>query len=189
MLEPHLHTLAGRNVAAQRFNSAQIADLERGAGGWTPVSEQERRRKKKAFRSPRTKSRASAARSSASAPRSGICRPTVRTSLPLSSASRSSKPSCVPPAVDPPRPFGLSSAPVCRTSAPRNAAIAFDTAAIRAPHGHEKRFSTTRVSALAGHNVAAQRFNSAQIADLERGAGGWTPVSEQERRRKKKAFR
>ena len=48
--------------------------------------------------SPRTKSRASAARSSASAPRSGICRPTVRTSIPLSSASRSSKPSCVPPA-------------------------------------------------------------------------------------------
>ena len=41
----------------------------------------------------------------------------------------------------PPRPFGLSSAPVCRTSAPRNAAITFDTAAIRAPHGHEKRFS------------------------------------------------
>ena len=36
---------------------------------------------------------------------------------------------------------GLSSAPVCRTSAPRNAAITFDTAAIRAPHGHEKRFS------------------------------------------------
>ena len=38
-------------------------------------------------------------------------------------------------------PSGLSSAPVCRTSAPRNAAITFDTAAIRAPHGHEKRFS------------------------------------------------
>ena len=45
------------------------------------------------------------------------------------------------PLSDPPRPFGLSSAPVCRTSAPRNAAITFDTAAIRAPHGHEKRFS------------------------------------------------
>ena len=59
---------------------------------------------------------------------------------PLNSASRSSKPSCAPPAVDPPKPSGLSSAPVCRTSAPRNAAITFDTAAIRAPHGHEKRF-------------------------------------------------
>ena len=46
-----------------------------------------------------------------------------------------------PPAVDPPKPSGRSSAPVCRTSAPRNAAITFDTAAIRAPHGHEKRFS------------------------------------------------
>ena len=63
---------------------------------------------------------------------------------PLNSASRSSKPSCAPPAVDPPKPSGLSSAPVCRTSAPRNAAITFDTAAIRAPHGHEKRFSSPR---------------------------------------------
>ena len=88
-----------------------------------------------------TKWPASARRSSASAPRSAICRPTVRTSIPLNSASRSSKPSCAPPAVDPPKPSGLSSAPVCRTSAPRNAAITFDTAAIRAPHGHEKRFS------------------------------------------------
>ena len=75
-----------------------------------------------------TKWPASARRSSASAPRSAICRP----------------------AVDPPKPSGLSSAPVCRTSAPRNAAITFDTAAIRAPHGHEKRFrlsnSWTRTS-------------------------------------------
>ena len=75
-----------------------------------------------------TKWPASARRSSASAPRSAICRPTVRTSIPLNSASRSSKPSCAPPAVDPPKPSGLSSAPVCRTSAPRNAAITFDTA-------------------------------------------------------------
>ena len=44
----------------------------------------------------------------------------------------------------PPKPSGLSSAPVCRTSAPRNAAITFDTAAIRAPHGHEKRFNGPR---------------------------------------------
>ena len=91
--------------------------------------------------SPRTKSRVSAPRSSASAPCSAICRPTVRTSIPLSSASRSSKPSCGPPAVDPTRPSGPSSAPVCRTSAPTNVVITFDTAATRAPHGHEKRFS------------------------------------------------
>ena len=77
---------------------------------------------------------------------------TVRTSIPLNSASRSSKPSCAPPAVDPPKPSGLSSAPVCRTSALRNAAItattAFDTAAIRAPHGHEKRFRVSPSHAL-----------------------------------------
>ena len=96
-----------------------------------------------------TKWPASARRSSASAPRSAICRPTVRTSIPLNSASRSSKPSCAPPAVDPPKPSGLSSAPVCRTSAPRNAAITFDTAAIRAPHGHEKRFRVLKKLSIA----------------------------------------
>ena len=66
--------------------------------------------------------------------------------IPLNSASRSSKPSCAPPAVDPTRPSGPSSAPVCRTSAPRNAAITFDTAATRAPHGHEKRFRSQNQS-------------------------------------------
>ena len=48
------------------------------------------------------------------------------------------------PAVDPTRPSGPSSAPVCRTSAPTNVVITFDTAATRAPHGHEKRFSAPR---------------------------------------------
>ena len=45
-------------------------------------------------------------------------------------------------------PLAFPSAPVCRTSAPRNAVITFDTAATRAPHGHEKRFNDPRDSKI-----------------------------------------
>ena len=72
---------------------------------------------------------------------SGTCHPTARTSIPSSSASRSSRPSFAPLAVAAPRRSGRSSASAWRTSALTNAATMFGTAGTRPPHGHEKRFS------------------------------------------------
>ena len=65
----------------------------------------------------------------------------ARTSIPSSSASRSSRPSFAPLAVAAPRRSGRSSASAWRTSALTNAATMFGTAGTRPPHGHEKRFS------------------------------------------------
>ena len=75
-------------------------------------------------------------------PPSGTCHPTARTSIPSSSASRSSRPSFAPLAVAAPRRSGRSSARAWRTSALTNAATIFGTAGTRPPHGHEKRFRT-----------------------------------------------
>ena len=65
----------------------------------------------------------------------------ARTSIPSSSASRSSRPSFAPLAVAAPRRSGRSSASAWRTSALTTAATMFGTAGTRPPHGHEKRFS------------------------------------------------
>ena len=64
-----------------------------------------------------------------------------RTSIPSSSASRSSRRSFAPLAVAAPRRSGRSSASAWRTSALTNAATIFGTAGTRPPHGHEKRFN------------------------------------------------
>ena len=74
-------------------------------------------------------------------PPSGTGHPTARTSIPSSSASRSSRPSFAPLAVAAARRSGRSSVPVSSTSALTNAATLFGTAGTRPPHGHEKRFS------------------------------------------------
>ena len=88
-----------------------------------------------------TRSPASNAPSRPPGPPSGTCHPTARTSIPSSSASRSSRPSFAPLAVAAPRRSGRSSASAWRTSALTNAATIFGTAGTRPPHGHEKRFS------------------------------------------------
>ena len=89
-----------------------------------------------------TRSPASNAPSRPPGPPSGTCHPTARTSIPSSSASRSSRPSFAPLAVAAPRRSGRSSASAWRTSALTNAATIFGTAGTRPPHGHEKRFRT-----------------------------------------------
>ena len=88
-----------------------------------------------------TRSPASSGPSRPPGPHSGTCHPTARTSIPSSSASRSSRPSFAPLAVAAPRRSGRSSASAWRTSALTNAATMFGTAGTRPPHGHEKRFS------------------------------------------------
>ena len=87
-----------------------------------------------------TRSPAANAPSRPPGPPSGTCHPTARTSIPSSSASRSSRPSFAPLAVAAPRRSGRSSASAWRTSALTNAATIFGTAGTRPPHGHEKRF-------------------------------------------------
>ena len=88
-----------------------------------------------------TRSPASNAPSRLPGPPSGTCHPIARTSIPSSSASRSSRPSFAPLAVAAPRRSGRSSASAWRTSALTHAATIFGTADTRPPHGHEKRFS------------------------------------------------
>ena len=87
-----------------------------------------------------TRSPASNAPSRLPGPPSGTCHPIARTSIPSSSASRSSRPSFAPLAVAAPRRSGRSSASAGRTSALTHAATIFGTAGTRPPHGHEKRF-------------------------------------------------
>ena len=87
-----------------------------------------------------TRSPASSGPSRPPGPHSGTCHPTARTSIPSSSASRSSRPSFAPLAVAAPRRSGRSSASAWRTAALTNAATIFGTAGTRPPHGHEKRF-------------------------------------------------
>ena len=72
-------------------------------------------------------------------PPSGTCHPIARTSIPSSSASRSSRPSFAPHAVAAARRSGRSSVPVSSISALTNAATIFGTAGTQPPHGHEKR--------------------------------------------------
>ena len=91
-----------------------------------------------------TRSPASSGPSRPPGPPSGTCHPTARTSIPSSSASRSSRPSFAPLAVAAPRRSGRSSASAWRTSALTNAATMFGTAGTRPPHGHEKRFSVIK---------------------------------------------
>ena len=88
-----------------------------------------------------TRSPASSGPSRPPGPHSGTCHPTARTSIPSSSASRSSRPSFAPLAVAAPRRSGRSSASAWRTSSLTNAATIFGTAGTRPPHGHEKRFN------------------------------------------------
>ena len=88
-----------------------------------------------------TRSPASNAPSRLPGPPSGTCHPIARTSIPSSSASRSSRPSFAPHAVAAARRSGRSSVPVSSISALTNAATIFGTAGTRPPHGHEKRFS------------------------------------------------
>ena len=87
-----------------------------------------------------TRSPASNAPSRLPGPPSGTCHPIARTSIPSSSASRSSRPSFAPLAVAAPRRSGRSSVPVSSIAALTNAATLFGTAGTRSPHGHEKRF-------------------------------------------------
>ena len=89
-----------------------------------------------------TRSPASSGPSRPPGPPSGTCHPTARTSIPSSSASRSSRPSFAPHAVAAARHAGRSSASAWRTSALTNAATIFGTAGTRPPHGHEKRFNS-----------------------------------------------
>ena len=98
-----------------------------------------------------TRSPASSGPSRPPGPHSGTCHPTARTSIPSSSASRSSRPSFAPLAVAAPRRSGRSSASAWRTSALTNAATIFGTAGTRPPHGHEKRF---RVEARVARRTA-----------------------------------
>ena len=98
-----------------------------------------------------TRSPASSGPSRPPGPPSGTGHPTARTSIPSSSASRSSRPSFAPLAVAAPRRSGRSSASAWRTSALTNAATLFGTAGTRPPHGHEKRFRSG--SAASGRRV------------------------------------
>ena len=68
--------------------------------------------------------------------------PIARTSIPSSSASRSSRPSFAPHAVAAARRSGRSSVTVSSISALTNAATISGTAGTRSPHGHEKRSSS-----------------------------------------------
>ena len=97
-----------------------------------------------------TRSPASSGPSRPPGPPSGTGHPTARTSIPSSSASRSSRPSFAPLAVAAPRRSGRSSASAWRTSALTNAATLFGTAGTRPPHGHEKRFKRTRSRSARG---------------------------------------
>ena len=90
-------------------------------------------------------------------PPSGTCHPTARTSIPSSSASRSSRPSFAPLAVAAPRRSGRSSASAWRTSALTHAATIFGTAGTRPPHGHEKRFSAWRKRVRRGRGAIGKR--------------------------------
>ena len=101
----------------------------------------------------------------AAGPPSGTCHPTARTSIPSSSASRSSRPSFAPLAVAAPRRSGRSSASVWRTSALTNAATIFGTAGTRPPHGHEKRFN------LCLNHLSRFRARWRPFSDEHRGAG------------------
>ena len=92
-----------------------------------------------------TRSPASNAPSRLPGPPSGTCHPIARTSIPSSSASRSSRPSFAPHAVAAARRSGRSSASAWRTSALTNAATIFGTAGTRSPHGHEKRSNANLV--------------------------------------------
>ena len=80
-----------------------------------------------------TRSPASSGPSRPPGPPSSTCHPTARTSIPSSSASRSSRPSFAPLAVAAPRRSGRSSASAWRTSALTHAATIFGTAGTR-PH-------------------------------------------------------
>ena len=101
-----------------------------------------------------TRSPASSRPSRPPGPHSGTCHPIAQTSIPSSSASRSSRPSFAPLAVAAPRRSGRSSASAWRTSALTNAATIFGTAGTRPPHGHEKRFNVALRDAV----VAANHF-------------------------------
>ena len=119
-----------------------------------------------------TRSPASNAPSRLPGPPSGTCHPIARTSIPSSSASRSSRPSFAPLAVAAPRRSGRSSASAWRTSALTNAATIFGTAGTRPPHGHEKRFRTIRTACTAnaiylrpGQHVTSSSSAAAGRAD------------------------
>ena len=90
-----------------------------------------------------TRSPASGGLSRPPGPPSGTCHPIARTSIPSSSASRSSRPSFAPHAVAAVRRSGRSLVPVSSASALTNAATIFGTAGTQPPHGHEKRSNRT----------------------------------------------
>ena len=92
-----------------------------------------------------TRSPASGGLSRPPGPPSGTCHPIARTSIPSSSASRSSRPSFAPHAVAAVRRSGRSLVPVSSASALTNAATIFGTAGTQPPHGHEKRSKSSRI--------------------------------------------
>ena len=135
-----------------------------------------------------TRSPASNAPSRLPGPPSGTCHPIARTSIPSSSASRSSRPSFAPLAVAAPRRSGRSSASAWRTSALTNAATRvpgimarpgagiFGTAGTRPPHGHEKRFNVVAVedgAALVPGQEHGDPFGDVRADQV---AGGGTPT-------------
>ena len=120
-----------------------------------------------------TRSPASGGLSRPPGPHSGTCHPIARTSIPSSSASRSSRPSFAPHAVAAVRRSGRSSVPVSSASALTNAATIFGTAGTQPPHGHEKRSKGTYVSIEPFHlfrylDEHAFRFNTRKATDAER---------------------
>ena len=123
-----------------------------------------------------TRSPASRGPSRPPGPHSGTCHPIARTSIPSSSASRSSRPSFAPLAVAAPRRSGRSSASAWRTSALTNAATIFGTAGTRPPHGHEKRFSAAIPAATwaprspTGAFLPWRIFNRMRLGDYADGA-------------------
>ena len=149
MLEPHLHTLAAliaahpdRTLAESMARASAPTSNRSWCRPCSPATSS-----LPTISGP-TRSPASNAPSRPPGPPSGTCHPTARTSIPSSSASRSSRPSFAPLAVAAPRRSGRSSASAWRTSALTNAATIFGTAGTRPPHGHEKRFSVVRLTLL-----------------------------------------
>ena len=114
-----------------------------------------------------TRSPASGGLSRPPGPPSGTCHPIARTSIPSSSASRSSRPSFAPHAVAAVRRSGRSLVPVSSASALTNAATIFGTAGTQPPHGHEKR-SNEQELLEAGDQLVAYLAQQAQAVPARR---------------------
>ena len=105
-------------------------------------------------------------------PPSGTCHPRARTSIPSSSASRSSRLSFAPHAVAAARRSGRSSVSVSSISALTNAATIFGTAGTRSPHGHEKRRSQGEPGPPASKRGAHGRRYTPSLNDAQKSDSG-----------------